>query len=186
MTNCFSTNLLHNPKHKVIPFVSAWPFPAFVHRVRAPVELPGRGRRAGQDHFTSLLSRRNISDSTTTEPKYKAETSHVWFQLSKWVGGGGLLVTMVQKKKIDTEVLPGWWCFHVLVSFSLQSRQGLPQWILSHFRQAPPLTDHTAAFKGLNEHQRQVCDFAFLSEHYNLWSFPPDEKPSPARSHSHL
>lgn len=67
---------------------------------------------------------------------------------------------------------------------SLQSRQGLPQWILSHFRQAPPLTDHTAAFKGLNEHQRQLCDFAFLSEHYNLWSFPPDEKPSPTHSHS--
>lgn len=78
---------------------------------------------------------------------------------------------MVQKK--DTEVLPGWWCFHVSVLFFLQSRQGLPRWILSHFRQAPPLTDHTAAFKGLSEHQRQLCDFAFLSEHYNLWSFPP-------------
>lgn len=61
---------------------------------------------------------------------------------------------MVQKK--DTEVLPGRWCFHVPVLFSLHSRQGLPQWILSHFRQAPPLTDHTAAFKGLNEHQRQL------------------------------
>lgn len=35
--------------------------------------------------------------------------------------------------------------------------------ILSHFCQAPPRTDHTAAFKGLNEHQRQLCDFAFLS-----------------------
>lgn len=41
--------------------------------------------------------------------------------------------------------------------------QGLPQWILSHFSQTPPLTDHTAAFKGLKEHQRQLCDFAFLS-----------------------
>lgn len=77
-------------------------------------------------------------------------------------------------------MLPGWWCCHVLVLFSLQSRQqGLPQWILSHFRQAPPLTDHTAAFKSLNEHQRQLCDFAFLSEHYNLWSVPPLMK-SPA------
>lgn len=77
-------------------------------------------------------------------------------------------------------MLPGWWCCHVLVLFSLQSRQqGLPQWILSHFRQAPPLTDHTAAFKSLSEHQRQLCDFAFLSEHYNLWSVPPLMK-SPA------
>lgn len=86
---------------------------------------------------------------------------------------------MVQKT--DSEVLPGRWCFHVSVLFSLQSRQGLPRWILSHFHQAPPLTDHTAAFKGLSEHQRQQCDFAFLSEHYNLWS-PPLRHPmkSPA------
>ncbi len=77
-------------------------------------------------------------------------------------------------------MLPRWRCFHVSVLFSLQSGLGLPQWILSHFRQAPPLTDHTAAFKGLNEHQRQLCDFAFLPEHYNLWSFPPWWKsPSP-------
>lgn len=78
-----------------------------------------------------------------------------------------------------TEVQPGWSCFYMWWLFCLQSRQGLPQWILSNFHQAPPLTHPTAAFKGLNEHQRQPCDFAFLSEHYNLWRFPLSMK-SPA------
>lgn len=64
------------------------------------------------------------------------------------------------------------------VFMCLQSWQGLPQWILSHFLQTPPLTDHAAAFKRLNWHQRQLWDFAFLSEHYNLWSFPDMKKNS--------
>lgn len=63
--------------------------------------------------------------------------------------------------------------------FSLHSRLGLPQWILSRF-QAPPLADHTAALKGFSEHQRKLCDVAFLSEHYNLWSSPPPLMKSPA------
>lgn len=46
----------------------------------------------------------------------------------------------------------------------------------SHFRKALPITDHTAAFKDLNKHQRQLCDLAFLSEDYNLWSFTPMKK----------
>lgn len=85
---------------------------------------------------------------------------------------------MVQKKMLRCSLGDGvfmWlWC-----SPCSQGRE-LPQWILSHFHQAPPLADHTAAFKGLNEHQRQLCDFAFLSELYNQWSVPPPDEKSPA------
>ncbi|KAI4819426.1 hypothetical protein KUCAC02_004673, partial [Chaenocephalus aceratus] len=38
--------------------------------------------------------------------------------------------------------------------------------------------------QGLERNIKGNCDFEFLSEHYNLWSFPlPGEKPSPTCSH---
>lgn len=49
----------------------------------------------------------------------------------------------------------------------------LPQWILSHFRQTPSLTDHTAAFKGLSEHQRQLWFWI------PVWALQPLELPPP-------
>lgn len=55
-----------------------------------------------------------------------------------------------------TEQERQWSAFMCLCWSPLQSRQGLPQWTLSHFRQAPPLTDHAAAFRGLRKHQRQL------------------------------
>lgn len=68
--------------------------------------------------------------------------------------------------------------FYVSMQYSLKSKQEPPQWIVSLFCKAPPLTDLAAAFKDWNEHQRELCDSALLSEHYNCCSFPPDEKKS--------
>lgn len=75
-----------------------------------------------------------------------------------------------------------WWVFLCLCCYS----QGRGPHSESHFRQALPITDHTAAFKDLNKHQRQLCDLAFLSEDYNLWSFTPTKKKNIKKKHSHL
>lgn len=99
----------------------------------------------------------------------------MWFQPIQCVGRG-LLVTMVPERYIGAA---GWCYFNAPMLCSLKSRQEPRQWILSHFCKAPPLTDLAAAFKDWNEHQRQMRDFAFLSENYNLWSFPPMKKALP-------
>lgn len=41
-----------------------------------------------------------------------------------------------------------------------------------YLHQAPPLTDHSAAFKGFKKFQRHLCGSVFLSEHLNLWRSP--------------
>lgn len=79
--------------------------------------------------------------------------------------GTGKVATVLGNRDWATE------CLDVSVLFPLRKGRGF-QIENNHISARLHLfTDLAATFNGLREHERQLWDSAFLSEHYNLWSF---------------